>query len=63
MCHVRYYWLRNNGPAFMSLKVPATDVVAVLLCVHWHNFECHAVFAEVCSLVCLVCTWKQQDKP
>ena len=46
----------------MSLEVPATDVVAVLLCVHWHNFECHAVFAEVCSLVCLICSWKQQDK-
>ena len=39
----------------MSLEVPATDVVTVLLCVHWYNLECHSVFAEVCSLVCLVC--------
>lgn len=54
VCHVRYDWLRNNGPSFMSLKVPATDVVAILFCVHWYNFECHSVFAEVCSLVCLV---------
>ena len=54
--HIRHYRLRDNGPSFMSLKVPAADIVSNFLCVHWYYFECHSVLAKVRSLICLVCT-------
>ena len=60
--HIRHYGLRYYGPAFVSLKVPAADIVTIFLCVHWYHLECHAVFAEIRSLVSLVCTYSGQER-